>query len=114
MTEDGAALILAAAAGTLALAAYTLWAIDMAKARRPAWAIYFVALLAAETLFTLIYIVGLSYSPDPSPLPFGLIEFFLRWAVPTSVGLSAAGWLIARVIRRGGNLGPFGSTKPGR
>lgn len=86
------ATALALTGGFAAIYAYISWALRVATARNPLWFVYFMVLFMSETLFVLVYADGLFRYPQPTQLPTGLVEFFLLFGIPISVGMSAFGW----------------------
>lgn len=87
-------LAAASIAGAAAVTAYTILTIRSTTRRSWGWATYFAVLFISESLFTILYVIGLLTPPDqPSPFPMWLLTVFFLYAVPVSVGMSAFGWL---------------------
>lgn len=84
-------LVLAMFAGVGAITAYSLLLRRFAQIGAWVWTAYFGLLLVSETFFTVVYSVGILY---PGSIPEWVIEIFLLYAVPVSVGMSALGWLV--------------------
>lgn len=87
------AILVAFLGGSTALIAYVRWMIRASVARRGLWFAYFSVLFVVEALFAIVYLDGWSRYPEPSVLPITVLEFFALFAIPLSVGWSAAGWL---------------------
>lgn len=89
-----AATLLAIGGGLVAVVGYMSWALRSSRHRNLGWFLYFMVLFMSEALFVLVYADGLLRYPEPTALPLGIVEFFLVFGIPISVGMSAFGWLV--------------------